>query len=340
MSSSCTPAAGVLARRPRGRTVRVCEWLACAWLGLASFFHPLAHAAPWGGSPAAPTLRDEAVGRADLALAEARRAHRAQGGGLPTLGAGRPARLAVAAYEAALALAPAPGDDLDDVDLHHRLFVATVYLPDAEARWRLALTHFDAMRAGDPRDPRETDLLPDVCTALSKLAAHGGPGTDEVLERAVREYATWRARTDETDPQLADNIAMNASNTAELLMALGPERLPEALALYAESVALYPGEPLGWYGLAVAADRDGQVERGESAMRRALELDPRMRRLTAAGVYFVPHGDLRYYEGLAHQVAGRNAAARDAYRAFLAEGKTTRYGARARAHLTELRARP
>ena len=131
-------------------------------------------------------------------------------------------------------------------------------------------------------------------------------------------------------------------NSAETAMALG--RLDEAIrrfeialdrATYAE-----PEWQLALYGLAVALDRDGQVERARLTIQRALERDPSLQRMRDDGVFFEPPGDVFYYTGLAHEVAGDAARAKDAFQEFLIAQPSSLHAVRARAHLALLRKAP
>jgi tetratricopeptide (TPR) repeat protein len=141
-------------------------------------------------------------------------------------------------------------------------------------------------------------------------------------------------------------------NSAELLMAQGPSRLPEAVARYRQAVALEERAPpgpdrdqglaLGLYGLAVALDRDGQPARAREAMVRAVRIDPRLRLLEVPGepgagdVFFVPPADAHYYLGLALVALDRQRQAAFAFRHFLAEATGSPYAAAAEGHLARL----
>jgi tetratricopeptide (TPR) repeat protein len=189
-------------------------------------------------------------------------------------------------------------------------------------------------------------------TALSKLGATPGPESDAYFERSVREFEVWYQRIDDGDPRLAQAISTYSTNSAELLMALGPDRLVDAIRLYEQGIQFYPSEPLAYYGAAVAYDRDGQWSKAVEMMQLALERDPygrpdwndprgvhRMGRLISEGVYFVPEGELAYYYALGYQVQGQRAEALRYYRNYLRERPDTRFAARTREHIAELERR-
>jgi hypothetical protein len=100
---------------------------------------------------------------------------------------------------------------------------------------------------------------------------------------------------------------------------------------------------LGYVGLAVALDRDGQRRAAHETMRRALGLDSTMAVLAVAALpdadlFFVPRGEVHYYLGLARAIAGRRDEAAEAFREFLTEVPRSRWAPQARAHLAELEA--
>lgn len=292
-----------------------------------------AAAAPWGGGGPAKRQsprREALVREGDRFMAKAKNRDRQQN---------EYARQAVAAYEQALAM----GDE-GAADLHYRAFLAAsqYMVGDAAERYHAVIRHIDGLRAADPRDPREMHMLPDLCTALSKLGGMGGPKADELFARGVREYDLWRARIDETDDRFASSLATYWVNAAELLMAMGPDHLEQAIRYYEEGVDLagssqFPA--LAYYGVAVAYDRDGQWSRAVKAMQEALAIDRSngaMANLMMDTVYFVPQGDLHYYLALGYHVQGRYAEALSEYREFLRVTTATKYAHRAREHIAEL----
>src|SRR5687767_3911417 len=171
-----------------------------------------------------------------------------------------PAREALKSYERALALGP------PDADIHYRALTAAKLIADeggichpCRDGYEAVARHIDALRRLDPLDTREVEYAWEMSVALSKLGALGGPSADQHFERAVVEYDRWRRLVNETDPQLAPLLSTCYANAAELLMALG--RLDESIAQYQTAIELNPIEPLGYFGLAVALDRDGQWDK-------------------------------------------------------------------------------
>jgi tetratricopeptide (TPR) repeat protein len=247
-----------------------------------------------------------------------------------------PAREALRAYERALALGP------PDADLHYRAFTAAKLIADeggichpCRDGYEAVVRHIDALRRLDPLDTREVEFAWEMSVALSKLGALGGPAADRHFERAVVEYERWRRFVDETDPQVARLLSTCYSNAAELLMAVG--RLDEAIQQYQIAIELNPIEALGYFGLAVAYDRDGQWDKAAATMREGLNRPPGLSRLEDRDVFFVPEGEVYYYYALAHQVMGADPALVTAeYQRFLSRARGSKYGQRAREHIAEL----
>jgi tetratricopeptide (TPR) repeat protein len=312
----------------------------------------IAHArSPWvpRKKSIAPKEYTRAVAEGNYHLGEARRialAHDVSG----TIA--RPvhdhARAAIVAFERAIDLGP------DDAELHFRAMQAALYIDDTRSTsstrglcavcrdgYEAVVRHVDALRRLDPLDPREAEVAWNVALALSKLGGLGGPHATEYFERAIGEYARWRRLSDEANPDRAQSIGLGYSNCAEILMAVG--HLEQAIAFYRASTEFNPNEALNWYGLAVALDRDGQVEKAHAAMREAQARDRGRRggpsRLIDDGVFFVPEGDVFYYEALSLEVKGDIPNAVAAYNKYLTRAKASLYHARAKERLEELRKR-
>jgi hypothetical protein len=101
-----------------------------------------------------------------------------------------------------------------------------------------------------------------------------------------------------------------------------------------------PSQALHLLGLAVALDRDGQTADALATARRAIDLDRSLSQLHDAGVFFVPAGDISYYEALYALAQARPADAERAFDQFIALCPKSPYVARAHAHLGQLRAPP
>jgi len=138
------------------------------------------------------------------------------------------------------------------------------------------------------------------------------------------------------------------ANFGEVLMADG--RLGEAQSRYRDAIgaandmsaadkrARSQDLALGYYGLAVALDRDDQTVAAREMMQRALANDPAAAVLKIASqpggdLFFVPDGDVFYYLGLAAEVEGRGVDAEAAFREFLARAPHSRWARAAEVHL-------
>ena len=138
------------------------------------------------------------------------------------------------------------------------------------------------------------------------------------------------------------------ANFGEVLMADG--RLADAQARYRDAIgaanemstadkrARSQDLALGYYGLAVALDRDEQTVAAREMMQRALANDPASAVLKIASqpggdLFFVPDGDVFYYLGLAAEVEGRGVDSEAGFREFLARAPQSRWARAAQAHL-------
>ena len=251
----------------------------------------------------------------------------------------RLAEQAIAKYEEAARLGP------PRADVHYRAYVAARWYlaPTVERTHEKVIEHITRFREAAPLDPRDFELGEDLCHALAKLAAiRGGPAPDALYERAVKEYDVLVTRLDPVDAPRARSLGTLYSNAAELLMAAG--RLDESIVYYERSVAADPQNELNFYGLAVAYDRDGQVQKAVEAMKQAILRDPSLGQLHRADdpkepVYFVPTGDKEYYLALAFLVRGNRQEALGAFERFLARATSAKkqYLDRAREHIREIK---
>lgn len=180
----------------------------------------------------------------------------------------------------------------------------------------------------------------EISTALGELQGKLGRFARASVEydRAVAlRRAYLRATHDSRDGELARLYG----NSAEVLMAEG--RLDETIARYQLAVTYQDGRngtsprlALPYFGLGVALDRAGQIEKAHRALARALELDPHLEQFQDSSVYFLPCGEHWYYEALAYLEHGQPEQAGAAFRRFLEEQPGSRWADRAREHLAML----
>ncbi len=242
-----------------------------------------------------------------------------------------------------------------------RLAFRSVALAWALARATAALASGAAAREASPAaaGPGEPFWLrashatepPDASPAPTDEAAERGRWIQRALDltKARRYDAAARAYAAALAAGASD--AAVYANLAEVLMADG--RLGEAEARYRDAIAVATAAGaidvrgavsdlvLADYGLAVALDRDDQPVAAREMMGRALALDPRTAVLALAAqrdgdLFFVPDGEVLYYQGLAASVAGRRAEALEAFRRFAVESPASRWVRAAERHIVEL----
>src|SRR5262249_50466384 len=149
--------------------------------------------------------------------------------------------------------------------------------------------------------------------AYSKLGALGGSDADAHFDHGIREYE--RFRSVDGNQLSGELLSATYSNEAELLMAVGPPA--QTIPHHPTSIEGNPMDPRGYFGLAVALDRNGEWSKSAEAMTQASEHGRGIERLKDPTVFFVPSGDIHYYYGLFHQVRGEASLAAMEYRRFL-----------------------
>jgi tetratricopeptide (TPR) repeat protein len=296
-----------------------------------------------------PTKQEQVARQADALLARAREKmiisdrqradQRNRDADASAADAARLADQAIEKYEQASKLGP------PRAHLHYRAYVAARhYLNQSQERTHeKVIEHVTRFREVAPLDTRDFEVAEDLCHSFAKLAAlRGGQAADALYERAIKEYDVLVGRVDPVDAPRARSLGTLYSNAAELLMASA--RLDEAIIYYERSVAADPQNPLNFYGLGVAYDRDGQVQKAAEAMRQAILRDPSLEQILHADeagspVYFVPTGDKEYYLALAFLVRGNRQEAIQQFERFLTRAKSAKkqYLDRAREHLRELK---
>jgi tetratricopeptide (TPR) repeat protein len=225
------------------------------------------------------------------------------------------------------------------LDEHHaeaRLLRGQILAHSAmgEAALRDSVPELRRARDDDRSRALEVEIAAALGIALSRLGR---------FEEALREYDRALALLGGqpgSPARLRSYRANYLGNSAEVLMALG--RLPEAIARYAQAEALETSElsALHTLGLAVAYDRDGQIEKSREALHRSLTADPAMKAFQSDSVFFVPAGERHYYEALTAEAFGERERAIQSFQLFLRELPKSRYAARARAHMDALRRTP
>lgn len=204
-----------------------------------------------------------------------------------------------------------------------------------EASVKRALVELQEARKHDPLAAQDYD----IAGALALCYSHLGRFADAIAEydRALLrlsgepDFPQWRKRQQQ---------ATLLSNSAEAMMALG--RLDEAIRRYSEADQLDGSDnnALHALGLAVAYDRDGQMQKSREALQRSLAADPALRMYQSDEVFFAPEGDRHYYDGLIAEALDNRDDAMRSFKEFLAELPQSRYAERARFHLEELRKLP
>lgn len=197
---------------------------------------------------------------------------------------------------------------------------------------RQAIANWDALEKKSPLQANLASLLFSRAIALTKLG-----GTDN-LKRAVDDYDRQLQFQDHASEQHNQrrHLATLLSNRAEVLMALA--QLDDAIMGYEEALA-YRKDTVYGYGLAVALDRDGQARRAREVARQYARSD-RGRALHDGNTFFVPPGEIHYYEAIRHEGLGQREAAAEAYQAFLRLLPGSQWAKRAKENLKALQSKP
>jgi tetratricopeptide (TPR) repeat protein len=134
---------------------------------------------------------------------------------------------------------------------------------------------------------------------------------------------------------LADNWLL-FYNLGDTLMALG--RLAEATDAYRRAVRASNLKPITHLALAVAYDRDQQIERAQRELSVSLSQDPQLYAVQSDQFIFVPAADRHYYLALGSLGRGLRSRARHELREFLRELPDGPFSARARERLAQAEA--
>lgn len=260
---------------------------------------------------------------------------------------------AILLLEKALEMSP------NDANLHYALgeyyyeFLYSYYeddLPMAtkmNATGKKAIAHWDAFDRLAPTDPRRVNAFRGWSPRgfsgqtyqlrtpyqFKRSIIYTKLGGEENYKKSLAEYE-YCIEISPSGQTTTGWFAQLLSNSAEILMALG--RLDQAVERYRDSIE-YESDPLYYYGLAVALDRQGQTESALEYMRlgRSYEHSP-LSALARDSVFFIPMGDVHYYYALGYEAAGDTKEAIKHYRAFLRTAIDSRYRSRAQQHIDYL----
>jgi tetratricopeptide (TPR) repeat protein len=141
------------------------------------------------------------------------------------------------------------------------------------------------------------------------------------------------------------NLALVHIYLADALQSLG--RLEEAIDHYGRSMVINRNQPMAAFGLAVALDREEQLERAREVMLAGLKLDPNMYNVFKDGKEqwtFIRREEAFYYLGFGHEILSRGETNPQGYRAtsvvsfrkYLSLASDGPWSIRARQHLASL----
>ena len=269
--------------------------------------------------------------------------------------------LAMVVVLSSLAHAGAPSPLWDDVVHPNRLRCANLV---ADARRTLESRTRQARLQAYPLLTEAIRLCPTSLPAYVILGRERTLDDDLVGGRAILEKARALSPDgDDGDPQLSFQLGFARSSTGDLLgslveyrraealgglgtdewllqydlgddlMALG--RLGEAIEAYRKAVRL-SSEVLPRFALAVALERDDQIERSNRELVLALGRDSQLQQLRSPRFVFLPPEDVHYYLYLVFDSRNQRAEARAELEEFLRALPSSPYAPRARAHLRRL----
>ncbi len=175
------------------------------------------------------------------------------------------------------------------------------------------------------------DQVPGTREQELALAFHLGFAREVTgdLDGAVEEHRRLEAMGGLPPP----NQYLVHYNLGDELMAGG--RLAEAIEEYRRAVTLAPAKPVVRLALAVALDRDEQIDQARAELSGVLAFDPELRSLSTEDYLFVPPADAYYYRALALLERGATAEARVSLRSFLAQLPAGPYAAHTRQRLAD-----
>ncbi len=238
------------------------------------------------------------------------------------------AEQAMRAYEAAIAINPKSAEAHFRAAMVSEGFQTRGNFPAPSALDR-AIHHLEEFERLAPLDPR----LPNVYFQRSILRTKRG-GKDN-LTKGVSDYNNELALLDLSDTSTRVQVGRILSNRAELLMMLG--RLEDSILSYEQALDFGDDITHG-YGLAVALDRDGQGYRARQVARKYALRDSG-NALRMDGTFYVPAGEVFYYEAIRAESVSDYRLAASAYRAFLQRLPTSQFAEQARKNLAAIKSK-
>ena len=191
------------------------------------------------------------------------------------------------------------------------------------------LSHWNMFEKLAPTDPRATRLL------FRRALVHTKKATKEGYQLALADYQKLLHRSDVSSDS-KEATATRLGNMAEVHMMLGD--LNSAILRY-EQALQYDKRTSYGFGLAVALDRDGQVDRAREIMARFASANQLLifeKETQTGNIFFVPAGEVYYYYGLAHETLGNPKRAIANYRRFITSSAHPLFQPRARDNIAAL----
>jgi tetratricopeptide (TPR) repeat protein len=181
----------------------------------------------------------------------------------------------------------------------------------------------------------------------ARLLADANPSTRERELSLAYALGVAREMTGDLDGAIDEHRRLESSGglpppnqylvhkrLGDELMAVG--RLSEAIDEYRRTVLLAPpAKPIVRLALAVALDRDEQIDQARTELVAVLAVDPELHCLASTEGAIIPGEDVYYYRALALLERGATAEARAALRTFIAELPSGPYAAHARRRLAD-----
>ncbi len=240
------------------------------------------------------------------------------------------AKYALRSYEKAIAAAPRqPEPYYRAAEIAYAYFLAprTKYASNMSHK---AVAYWHKFSQLSPLDPRATDLL------FRRALVNTMMGTKAGYEAALRDYEALMTYSGHDSVGGAE-FSLRLGNMAEIHMMLN--QLGPAIRRYEQSLEHDKRISYG-FGLAVALDRDGQVDKARYVMGKfvtANQLRSFQNDVRTGNSFFVPPGEVYYYYGLAYEVLGKPKQAIKNYSRYIQSGAHPQFQPRAQDNIRSLK---